>query len=441
MASAPELSRLPRVLVITSNNFNLQGGGGITLTNLFRGWPPDRIANIHEDGTAPDRAVCPSEFRLSRREVHWSWPFSLIEPRGVDASNVEDTRALAVPAVNHGWKRRLVGDGVPRDVAISPALESWIDAFHPDLAYSFLGSTAQIRLMNQVADRWHVPVAVHIMDDWPAVIYTEGVFGPFLRKGILREFQATLARAAVRMVICDAMAREYRQRYGRSFLPFQNALDMREWSAVARRRWDIGRPAVVRYVGSILAEAQRNALKDVCDVVAELQAENVDVRMEVHSPGSQTEPLTRWDYRPGVLRIEAAPSPHDVPRLLSEADVLLLPFNFDALSRRYIRLSMPTKVPAYMISGTPILAYGPPEIATIEYAAQLGWAETVTDRNPETLKHALRTLVTDGGRREELGRRAMALARERHELTSVRAAFWRALADARTAPSELPKPA
>ena len=38
----------PRILVVTGNNFNLVTGGGITLTNLFRGWPADRLANLHD---------------------------------------------------------------------------------------------------------------------------------------------------------------------------------------------------------------------------------------------------------------------------------------------------------------------------------------------------------------------------------------------------------
>jgi len=57
----------PRVLVITSNNFNLRAGGGITLTNLFRGWPAHRLANLHEDSTPPDRSVCANFFQLTRR--------------------------------------------------------------------------------------------------------------------------------------------------------------------------------------------------------------------------------------------------------------------------------------------------------------------------------------------------------------------------------------
>ena len=65
------LADFPRILVVTSNNFNQVTGGGITLTNLFRGWPADRIANLHEDPTPEDDSVCRRFYRCFR--VHKSF--------------------------------------------------------------------------------------------------------------------------------------------------------------------------------------------------------------------------------------------------------------------------------------------------------------------------------------------------------------------------------
>ena len=70
-------AELPRVLVVTSNNFNLVNGGGITLTNLFSGWPHDRLANVHDDALAEDHSVCRTFYRLTEEEIQWVWPFSL----------------------------------------------------------------------------------------------------------------------------------------------------------------------------------------------------------------------------------------------------------------------------------------------------------------------------------------------------------------------------
>ena len=416
----------PRVLVVTSNNFNMQGGGGITLTNLFRGWPADRLANVHEDATPPDRSVCTNFFRLTRSEIHWAHPLSLVEP-WINGTSAGGTNALSVPPAGSNWKRRIAGDGVPRDARISPALGRWIDDVRPELVYGFLGSMAQIRLTRLIVDRWNVPLAVHVMDDWPSVIYTGGLLGPLVRARVLREFHDLLDRAAVRMVISDAMGEEYRRRYGYPFLTFRNALDMDEWSATARQTWAVSRPSIMRYVGSMLPEAQLSALRDVCESIDVLRTEGCDVTLSVHSPASQVRPLQDWGFSTDVLRVAPPPRAEDVPRLLASADVLLLPFNFDPPSLRYIRLSWPTKVPAYMVSGTPVLVYGPPGVAAVSYAAREGWGEIVSDRNAASLQAGIRRVLSDGRHREALGRRALALARQNHDVVRTRREFAAAL--------------
>jgi glycosyltransferase involved in cell wall biosynthesis len=423
-----ESAMLPRVVVITSNNFNLSGGGGITLTNLFHGWPADRLANLHEDSTPPDRSVCRNFFRVTGREVHWSWPLSALEKPLTGRESSEGTTAVAQDGRPRRLKRRIISDGLPRSVTITPELERWVQEFNPQMAYGFLGSIAQMRLMRAIADRWTLPIVVHIMDDWPGSLYTNGLLAPALRRTMLSEFRELLDRASLRLAISHAMAREYEGRYGGSFQAFHNALRMDEWTTYARTEWSVGKPATVRYVGSVLAETQRHALRDLAEAVAGLRTEGLDVMLSVHAPSAHTAPLRDWGYGQEVVRLENNPAADDVPLLLASADVLVLPFNFNAASARYIRLSMPTKVPAYMISGTPVLVYGPPEVATVAYAAEGGWGFTVTDRDADHLRAGLRTLLTDVPLRQRLGERAVTLARQNHDIAPVKAAFWTALA-------------
>jgi glycosyltransferase involved in cell wall biosynthesis len=91
---------------------------------------------------------------------------------------------------------------------------------------------------------------------------------------------------------------------------------------------------------------------------------------------------------------------------------------------------MPTKVPAYLASGTPTLVYGPAGVAQVDYAAREGWGLVVNERAPAALDQALHRILRDDGLRETLHRRAQALAREHHDTTRVRAKFQDALKQA-----------
>lgn len=436
-------SELPRILVVTSNNFNLTTGGGITLTNLFHGWPVDRIANVHEDPTREDHSVCRNFYRLSHEEIRWSWPFSWARSwrRNGAPACVEEapagnwTGALLSP--NMGGdplgvriSRTIMGDGMPRTVRISTRLRHWLDAFKPEILYGFLGSMAQIRLMQGLAQTLAVPVAVHIMDNWPAVLYRRGLLGPLLRPIVQKEFEALLRGASLRLGICEDMCQEYQRRYGYPFLPFHNALDIEEWLSGARRNWTASFPFIVRYVGSIVVDGQRESLREVCEAISLLRTRGVPIEMWIHAPREQTAYLQASGVSWQGLHVEDSPPAGAVMRLLAGADLLVLPFNFDARSAEYIRLSMPTKVPAYMISGTPVLVYGPSGIATTTYAEREGWGYVVSRRSKVVLQEALRDLMANQATRERLGRKAQELARLRHDATKVRSLFWQALVTA-----------
>jgi hypothetical protein len=110
-------------------------------------------------------------------------------------------------------------------------------------------------------------------------------------------------------------------------------------------------------------------------------------------------------------------------RRIADADVLLLPVNFDTASVGFIRYSMPTKVPAYLTVGTPILAYGPASTAQIDYALKSGWAEVIVERDEGRLTGALRSLIGDVALRGRLSATAMKVAELNHDSQAVRSKF------------------
>jgi len=299
--------------------------------------------------------------------------------------------------------RRAFGDGVPRTVTISGRLRQWLERFGPELLYGFLGSMAQIRLMRELARTLRIPYAIHMMDDWPAVLYRRGLFGPVFRAIVQREFHALLQEAEVRMGICEEMCEDYQERYGIPFLPFHNAIDVEQWMPYARRDWKAGSSFVVRYVGSIVPDGQREALRDVCNAVVALRTSECSIEMWVHAPREQAAYLKDLDVVGGSLRLEDPPRSESIAHLLSGADLLVLPFNF---------------------------VYGPPGIATVRYAQRDGWGHVLSTPGLAPLQETLLWLLEDRTARERLGKRAKVLAHEHHDAGKVRPAFHSALVKA-----------
>src|SRR5262249_6462505 len=153
----------------------------------------------------------------------------------------------------------------------------------------------------------------------------------------------------------------------------QNAVGADRIPARSRDVGTVGRPAHIVYTGSVLGFAQAAGLAACCTAAAGLRRTGIDLRVDIYSPGFQMAPLRHLFLIDHAVTIHETIAEDDAYfRVLTEADILLLPANFDEASVRYIRLSMPTKLPAYLASGTPILVHGPAPLAQVDYARREG---------------------------------------------------------------------
>lgn len=427
--------RFPRVLFLTSAAFNRVTGGGITFGNLFRGWPKDWLATAHNDPVPTTDEVCDRYFVLSPDEVGKWGPFEAIAPAPAPGSlaGAAPTDGASGPlrSALRAAKNIVFGDRAPDAGRLTPRLQAWLEDFRPQVLYTILGSNAMMELALAIRGRLAIPVVIHLMDDWLATSYRGGLLAPLSRARMERLFGELARVAAARLGICDAMCRAYEARYGVPFEPFQNAVDVRRWSAGAGRDAAASPAREIVYIGSILPFAQLESLVDCCAAVARLGRSGEPVRLSIYSPAHD---LAR--YRDRLLagpNITAAETIQDDARLfarLQSADALLLPVSFDAHTVEYIRYSMPTKVPAYLASGTPILAYGPPQVAQIQYAAEAGWARVLGERVPDALVQAIRDILGNVPLRAHLAGRALQVAAERHDIERVRPRFQALLAAA-----------
>jgi len=423
----------PRVLFLTSSAFNRFTGGGVTFSNLFSGWPRERIATVHNDTVPVSMDVCSRYFLLTRAEVHKWGPFRYLERMaGLAAAESGGggahvgviTRALRVIKV------MLFGNALPDVGELTPRLEDWVAEFKPQVLYTILGTNAMMDLTEALRRRFGLGLVVHIMDDWPAVAYRGGLFSWIPRLRMERSLRHLVTVAKARMCIGDEMAQEYERRYGAPFLPFQNPVDMEKWRSLTKSDVTIRGAVKLLYIGSVLPDAQLASLMDCCQAVKALRREGVDIVFDIHSPAFQTGAVRDRLAIDSAIRVhDAVIADEDLFHRLGTADILFLPVNFDDDTVRYIRLSMPTKIPAYLCSGTPILVYAPPDIAQTRYARASGWGYVVSERGVQRLMAGIRQLAAEPALRERLSRSARQTAAKQHDAQSVRVRFQMALRD------------
>jgi glycosyltransferase involved in cell wall biosynthesis len=436
-------SSYPRVLVV-GQSFNRCSGAGVTLSNLFEGWPRDRLAAAHYPDQVMDWDVGVQHYVLGSDEDVWAWPLSLVRrtktpPSGTDVRVPDDGRAQhsdaqspagsAAQALYAGLNLLGVRDEL-RSLRVSARLRAWIQGFAPDIVYAHLYNLPVMSLVDQISDEFGYPLALQINDDWPSFLYRNGVLQGIVRSHMERKLRSLIDRAVSLMAISDAMAAEYETRYGRTFLPFHNPVDLQRWDALAETCGgeSEGPPddrLRVVYTGKV-ASTNASSILDVAEVISDMSMHGQRISLQVNTPDVGSPAVARMAACQGVV-VTPAGEYCRVPSLMRAADVLLLPMDFDERSVRWMRLSMPTKVSEYLASGRPVLTYAPRGSAVAEYARSRGWSLLVDERDPAAVRRALELLIEDGALRKEMGHRARQCVAESHDSTRVRAQFRAAL--------------
>lgn len=245
-----------------------------------------------------------------------------------------------------------------------------------------------------IAKRLRVPLVVHVMDDWPAHMESRR---PRLAQAVRPAFNQLIRRADSVAVISESMARDYAARFGVEAHVVHGGADLQAWAAMTPRSEltrSSDRTRTLRYSGGVADDQSTSALDAIVASVERLRSTGMNLDLKLTVPhDAQADATRRWD-RDGI-EVEAFGSREQFRRNLREADALVLANNFDAASVSLLRHSMANKVGDYLASGTPILAFGPLDIATIDAAVSGGWAVVVSQTSPDRLDQAVTAILRD----------------------------------------------
>lgn len=428
----------PKVLII-GQSFNSYTGGGITLTNLFKGWDIDNIAVAAERISDIDFIVCKNYFQLGSNESRRRFPFNLIEKKyksgkvipGLVTKELNNHNEIPYnkkyPFLTGAYNQVLHSLGIyhySRMLTVTNGFLAWFNEFKPDIIYSQLASLELIQFVIELNIKTKVPVAIHIMDDWPKTISSKGLLSTYWRTKIDREFRILLNRATVLLSISEAMSLEYKQRYSKDFQVFHNPVDFNKWQEIGKNDYIIKGSFDILYTGRVGLGVD-TSLKKIAQAIQILNEKySLNISLII-----QTKQDLDWINKYDFIFQRFITDYSLYPKSLLDADLLLLPYDFDEKSIRFIKYSMPTKASEYMISGMPILVFAPKETALCQHAMDYGWGYVVSEEKPDVLINAIKELMTNDKLRRELGKKAREFAVLNFDADLVRENFRRVLSN------------
>ncbi|HQK70491.1 MAG TPA: glycosyltransferase [Bacteroidales bacterium] len=427
----------PKVLIF-SQTFNSISGGGITLSNLFSGYPKENLAvlsypfmlfNVSFD-------ICDTYYQIGRDEYVWRYPFSLFKKTydsGVivrkDSGKTDTVPKLSLrnrlsSNILTPFVRWLGLSHCISEITISEQLKRWLDNYLPEVLYLQISNRESILFSLKLQDYLKIPIVIHMMDDWPSTISSLGPMNKLWKNRIDREFRILLGRAALCLSISDAMAEEYLSRYGRKFIPFHNPIDVNRFEDI-KPFYTSFQNIKILYLGRI-GTANHNSILKFAYFVSSFCFEDHKLELHIYTKDNEHPYVHRLKKLQNVF---VRPPVHygEVPDLMTKYDLLLLPLDFSASGQRFSRLSMPTKASEYMMSGIPMLVFAPANTAISKFCMKYQCGHCITDPDIGKLRGEIIRIVSDLDYRRDLGRRARTLAQQLFNSDSVSKDFQKLL--------------
>ncbi len=435
--------KYPKVLIINSQGFNNLSGPGITLTNLFSGWPRDRIAIIHHDQIPLNNEVCRDSYDLSGGETRWLFPFGVIGRLYIAMNRRSCTTQKEFREVRNRprcLERLLIKVECLRDKVgirdifvrykMTKKLSAWIFDFNPELIYTQPSNSCFMTLALGVQQLTGASLVTHVMDDWASSYERAGVFERMVKYRSIRLLKDSLKRSSVRIGISKKMAKAYSSRYGCHFIYFHNPSPFGSLGQDRQQDGFAEEPFEVIYSGVISPRTQYASLRDLCSAVQQLSEEGILVSLSIYAPPRLRNLYGHVLESSAVHMKDYVADQGQVNKLYQNSDLLVIPLNYDLDSLAYTSLSMPTKVTSYMASGTPILVYAPRETALAEYANSDGWAIVVTRNDVELLKNEIKRGLVDAAMRKKLMTNQLDVFKRKHDFDETVSFFQDALLNA-----------
>lgn len=301
-----------------------------------------------------------------------------------------------------------------------------VKGFAPDVIYTTMGSYAVHKIVLYLSRKMHIPVVVHVMDDWVVAKNNHGLLSRLQGWLIRRTFADLLRVSSLRYVISDGMKLAYEQRYGYRFHVLGNVVE-NTW--ITKGKVPDNRDMLsIGYVGSFTDNSQREPIEDVVKAIYDMnQADGVckfKLKLFV-TPATYQYACKCFAAHPDVDVGVAPVDDADFYKLLRSFDLLLLPSSFTGPSKDYIKYSVPAKFYSYLAAGVVVLYYGDSESEQIRLAIDNNLGLVVTDRAPGAIQDALQQFAGDQSGVQDCLDRQYEFIRKNHDANLIRESLYR----------------
>ena len=420
-----------KILFISMSPIHKGVSIGNTFLNVLEGLPDAEFFSVYTKSGAPDARI-QSAFQISEKMLVNKLLYKTnTVGRRVEERDVQ-TNAQPDKLVTFAQKKRYTvlfwGQALVWTLPYwkSDALHAFLDECQPDILFTLLSDSVPLnKLICHIQAYLQKPLVIYAWDN----NYTlkMGAVSPLrrLNRHINRIYmRATVKKAAQMYVISDVQKRDYEKAFG---IPCKVLTKSADFSGDPPVKTKYHEPMQIVFTGNI----GTNRWKSLAMIARALQTVNrngVRAQLRIYTSTPLTDKMKAALEIADTSFLMGSVPASEIPRIQSDADMLVHVEAFDRQNRLAVRQSFSTKLVDYFKAARPILAVGPRDVASMEHLIANDCA--LTAQTEAELVEKLTPLIGDGDALTELARRAYDCGRVHHDKSKMDAMLF---ADLQTA--------
>lgn len=360
-----------KVLVVSHNCFSDISNNGKTLEAIFSSHPKNDLMQLYfNGGENPDFKFCNKYFRITDSDA-----LKNIFKRNKDIGSVViQQEVVSAPSGNLKKRRGFFPAKYTRNLLLMvrdllwdmnnnlEAAKKWIALEKPDVIFYTGGdSIFSHKIVHRLSKHFNIPYCVYFTDDY--IIYPQYFsFFDRLRISSLKNiYHKTIKNASLRFAIGDKMASEYSKYFHEEFFPVMNSVLIKEPYEFHPDSDNI----VVSYFGGLHLGRDKmiSRLGSILNNVSKLG--NYTFRINVYAMQEPSQEILN-EFKKNSVFFCGGVTGAEMEDKIINSDFLLHAESDLKYYKALTKLSVSTKIPEYLISGKPIIGFGPDDIASLE---------------------------------------------------------------------------
>lgn len=377
-----EKTGFPKVLVISHNAFSTTGNMGKTLSDMLACVPDDNTAQLFFHNDTPDSDCrCQNYYRVTDVDMVKSVFGRKAEYKIYTGENLAaktetisaEKSGGAVHNIYQYSRRRTPFIYMARNllwnigVWNTAELDNWIKNFSPDVIFFACGDYAfAYKIVYKIARKLGIRVIPWCSDDFCLKQLKPHWFMQRIVRANLEKWTRKVFSLSDSVVtINDKMARDYAAHFGIRTNVMRISADIPEKHTSYTQR------SGICYIGN-LGVGRTAPLLQFADALHSAQLKGLE-KIHVYSGEKNQDTIDMLKNCSGVV-YHGSVTADEVKKLHSKTRYLLHTENSALHFKNRTRYSLSTKIGEYLASGACIVAYGPKDIASMEYLAAGGGA-------------------------------------------------------------------